>query len=66
MSVVSELLLALGLPLLLVLLLGLWLERQQGNLPAWLQRLERRQFWIWNLGIGLILLLNLLRWLLRQ
>jgi len=23
------------------------------------------QFWIWNLGIGLILLLNLLRWLLR-
>lgn len=66
MSVVSELLLALGLPLLLVLLLGLWLERHQGNLPTWLQRLERRQFWIWNLGIGLILLLNLLRWLLRR
>lgn len=65
MSVVSELLLALGLPLLLVLLLSLWLERHQGNLPTWLKRLERRQFWIWNLGIGLILLLNLLRWLLR-
>ncbi|MFM7239406.1 MAG: hypothetical protein ACKOZN_07390 [Cyanobium sp.] len=62
----AELLLALGLPLLLVLLATRALEENRGRLPAWLERLGRREALAWNVGIGLILGLSLLRWALRR
>ena len=58
--------LAIGAPLLLVLL-GVWLlENNRGQLPGWLARLSRREAVIWNAGIGLIIGLSLLRWLLGR
>ena len=36
------------------------------QLPAWLQRLAERPSWLWNIGIGLIIGLSLLRWLLQR
>jgi hypothetical protein len=62
-----DLLLALGLPLVLLMLAVLALE-QQGprRLPGWLRALQRRQPLIWNTGIGLVIGLSLLRWLLHR
>ncbi|MFY8150217.1 MAG: hypothetical protein ACOVNL_13500 [Prochlorococcaceae cyanobacterium] len=62
----AELLLALGLPLLLVVGATLLLERNRGRLPSWLERLGRREALAWNVGIGLILGLSLLRWALHR
>lgn len=62
-----DLLLALGLPLALLVLALLLLERQgTANLPAWLRALQRRRPLIWNSGIGLVIALSLLRWLLNR
>lgn len=63
---VADLLLALGLPLAL-LLLGLWLLLQRAEPgPAWLERMRRHKALIWNTGIGLIIALSALRWLLGR
>jgi hypothetical protein len=62
----SALFLALVIPLALVVA-GVWLlEANQGRLPAWLERLSRHHGWIWNAGIGLIIGLSLLRFLLGR
>ena len=61
-----ELVLAIGIPLALLLLAVLVLEQWGDRLPAWLQRLAKRPSWIWNTGIGLIIGLSLLRWLLQR
>lgn len=61
-----ELVLALGLPLLVLLLGVLALEHWGDRLPPWLQRLRARPSWIWNGGMVLIVGLSLLRWLLRR
>ena len=50
----------------LLLLAVLALERWGGQLPTWLQRLMKRRSRIWNIGIGLIIVLSLLRWLLQR
>jgi hypothetical protein len=63
---VRELVLAIGLPLLVLLLVMLALEHWRDQLPAWLQRLAERPAWLWNTGIGLIIGLSLLRWLLQR
>ena len=52
MPLVRELVLAIGIPLVLV--------------PHWLQRLAERPYWLLNTGIGLIIGLSLLRWLLQR
>ena len=62
----QELVLAIGIPLLLLLLAVLALERWADQLPPWLQRLSRRPSVFWNIGCGLIIGLSLLRWLLRR
>ncbi len=36
------------------------------RLPGWLRALQRRQPLIWNTGIGLVIGLSLLRWLLHR
>jgi len=61
-----ELLLAIGIPMALLLLAVLALERWGGQLPTWLQRIMNRRSRIWNVGIGLIIVLSLLRWLLQR
>ena len=61
-----ELVLAIAIPLVLLLLFTTALERGGDRLPAWLQRLAQRPSRIWNTGIGLILGLSLLRWLLQR
>jgi hypothetical protein len=61
-----ELVLAIGIPLLLLLLGVLALEQWGDRLPAWLQRLAECPSWLWNAGVGLIIGLSLLRWLLQR
>jgi len=61
-----ELVLAIGIPLALLLLAVLALERWPDKLLAWLQRFAERPSWLWNTGIGLIIGLSLLRWLLQR
>jgi hypothetical protein len=56
-----ELVLAIGIPLLLLLLAVLALKLWRDHLPLWLLRLAERPSWRWNTGIGL----SLLRWLLQ-
>jgi hypothetical protein len=55
-----ELVLAIGIPLVLLLLAVLAMEQWRDQLPAWLQRLAERPSWLWNTGIGLIIGLSLL------
>jgi hypothetical protein len=66
MSRVSELLLALGLPLLLLVGFTLLLEQQKGHLPGLLEPLARRSGRLWTIGIGLIIGLNAVRYLLGR
>jgi hypothetical protein len=61
-----ELVLALGIPLALLLLAVLAMEHWGDRLPVWLQRLAKRPSRLWNTGIGLIIGLSLLRWLLQR
>jgi len=61
-----ELVLAIGIPLLLLLLAVLAVEHWGDRLPPWLQGLLRRRGLLWNAGMGLIIGLSLLRWLLRR
>jgi hypothetical protein len=61
-----ELVLAIGIPLLLLLLAGLAMEQWRDQLPLWLQRLAERPSWLWNTSIGLIIGQPLLRWLLQR
>jgi len=66
MSSPATLLLALGLPLLLMLGFTLVLMRHRERLPRLVQRLSRREAMLWNLGIGLLIALSALRYLLRR
>ncbi len=58
--------LAIGIPVLLLLLAVLSLQQWGDRLPPRLQRLAERPTWLWNTGIGLIIGLSLLRWLLQR
>ena len=66
MPMLRELVLAIGIPLVLLLLAVLAMEQWREQLPAWLQRLAERPSWLWNTGIGLLIGLSLLRWLLQR
>jgi hypothetical protein len=66
MTRVTELLLSLGLPLLLLVGFTLLLEQRKGHLPACLVPLARRSGRLWTIGIGLIIGLNALRYLLGR
>lgn len=60
-----DLLLVIGIPAILMLLFTLLLQRAT-PLPAWLQRLSERPSWIWNAGIGLMIVLSFFRWILQR
>jgi hypothetical protein len=64
--VARDLVLAVGLPVVVLLTGTLLLQRWGEHLPPWLHRLSERPSLIWNAGIGLIVALSLLRWLLRR
>ncbi len=64
--VLRELVLALAIPLGLLLLAVLALEHWGDRLPPWLERVAERRSVLWNTGIGLIIGLSLLRWLLQR
>jgi hypothetical protein len=66
MPLLPALLLALGLPLLLLLGFTLWLEQRQGRLPGWLAALSSRDATLWTIGVGLLIGLSLLRVLLGR
>jgi hypothetical protein len=51
---------------LVLLLAVLALEQWHVQLPTWLQRLAERPSRLWNAGIGLIIGLLLIRWLLQR
>jgi hypothetical protein len=61
-----ELVLAIGISLVVPLLRVLALEQWRDQLPGWLHRLAERPSWLWNTGIGLIIGLSLLPWLLQR
>ena len=60
------LLLLLAVLVQCLLLAVLAMEQWRDQLPPWLQRLAERPSWLWNTGIGLIIGLSLLRWLLQR
>ncbi len=66
MPILRGLALAIAIPLILLLLAVLAMERWRDQLLAWLQRLAERPSLLWNTGIGLIIDLSLLRWLLQR
>ena len=61
-ELVQAICIPLSLPLLALLALKQWGDR----LPPRLQRLAERPSRLWNTGIGLIIGLSLLRWLLQR
>ncbi|MCT0247865.1 hypothetical protein [Synechococcus sp. CS-205] len=63
---VQDLVLAIGIPIALLLVATAVLERWGGLLPPRLQQLSKRSSLIWNAGVGLIIALSLLRWLLQR
>jgi len=65
-GMLRELVLAIGLPVVLLVLAVLALEHWGDRMPRWLQRLSQRPSLLWNTGIGLIIGLSLLRWLLQR
>jgi len=66
MSAMTTLFLALALPLLMVGVFTLLLLRHPHRLPRLLQRLSRREAMLWNIGIGLLIALSALRYLLGR
>lgn len=65
-EMLHELVLAIGIPLLLLLMAVLALEHGGESLPPWLQRLSQRPSLVWNGGVGLIIVLSLVRWWLKR
>nr|WP_259735711.1 hypothetical protein [Synechococcus sp. CS-1329] len=65
-EMLPELVLAIGIPLVVLLLAVLALEHWGDRLPRWLQGLSQRPSLLWNAGVGLIIGLSLLRWLLQR
>ncbi len=66
MAPLPALLIALGLPLLLLLGFTLLLEQRLGRLPAWLAAFSARDAMLWNIGVALLIGLSLLRVLLGR
>jgi hypothetical protein len=57
---------AITIPLQVLLLAVLAQGRWSDRLPPWLQRLAERPSRLWNTGLGLILCLSLLRWVMQR
>jgi len=66
MPLFPAMVIALGVPLVLLLGFTLLLERNRGRLPGWLAALSRRDALLWNGGVGLLIGLSLLRFLLGR
>jgi hypothetical protein len=66
MALLPALLIALGFPLLLLVGFTVLLEQRRGHLPGWLAALSSRDARLWNIGVGLLIGLSLLRVLLGR
>ena len=66
MVTATELVLVLGVPLLLMVVFTLLLEHQHDNLPEFLRRLSHRQAMVWNIGVGVIIALSALRYVMTR
>ncbi len=66
MGPLPALLIALGVPLLLLLGFTLLLEQRQGRLPGWFAALSRHDAQLWSIGVGLLISLSLVRYLLGR
>jgi hypothetical protein len=66
MPLFRALAIALGIPLILLLVFTVLLEQNRGRLPGLLGRLSRRDALLWNVGVGLLIGLSLLRFLLGR
>ncbi|MFN9643535.1 MAG: hypothetical protein ACK6BG_00075 [Cyanobacteriota bacterium] len=62
----QDVIIAIGLPLFLVMVGFLAMERWGDDLPPWLRTVLRRRAWLWNGGVGLMIALSLARWWLRR
>jgi len=62
----QDLVLAIGIPLILLLIAVLVLEHGGESLPPWTRRLSERPSLVWNAGVGLIISLSLVRWWLKR
>lgn len=62
----QDVFIAIGLPLFLVMVGFLAMERWGDDLPPWLRTVLRRRAWLWNGGVGLMIALSLARWWLRR
>ena len=61
----ADLVLAIGVPAAMLLIAMGLLLRHGGALPQGLERLRRHQAAFWNAGVGLIIAISALRWLLN-
>ena len=57
-SILQKIVLAIVMPLALLMLAVLALERWGNQLHPWLQRIIKRRSLIWNTGIGMIIVLS--------
>lgn len=60
-----DLLIAIGLPLLLLIVGLLWFQAN-GGMPLWLERMGARSSLIWNIGIASIILLAIVKFLISK
>ena len=60
-----ELLLALGLPLLLLVLSTWLLEQRHNHLPSWLRAISRRKAFVWNVGMALLITAGAIRYAIK-
>ncbi|HGY5538399.1 MAG: hypothetical protein AB8A41_06920 [Prochlorococcus sp.] len=60
-----DLLIALGLPLLLLIIGLLWFQ-VNGGMPVWLERVGARSGLIWNIGIISIILMGIVKFLISN
>ena len=60
-----ELLLALGLPLLLLVLSTWLLEQRHNHLPSWLRAISSRKAFVWNVGMALLITAGAIRYAIK-
>jgi len=61
-----ELLLALGIPLLLLVLSTWLLDKRHHQLPSWLRAISRRKAFIWNVGMALLIAAGAIRYVIEH
>ena len=61
-----ELLLALGLPLVILVVSSWVLENHHNQLPSWLRAISRRKAYIWNTCMALLIGIGVIRYVIQR